>query len=81
MALAKNSPPAQENLANTCAGIKAGSTWTKRPRISVVGNKKLNIKIEELHLLIYEVGNNDNVYEKLESDVAYGPNELDPIST
>jgi hypothetical protein len=68
-------------LANTCAGIKAGSTWTKRPRSRVIGNKKLNIKEEELHLLIYEIGNNDNVYEKLESDVACGPNELDPIST
>jgi len=69
MVLAKNSPPAQGNLANTCAGIEAGSTWTKRARIRVVGNQTPNIKEEELHLLIDEI---DNGYEKLESDVAYG---------
>ncbi len=70
--LAKDSPPAQGSLANTCAGVEAGSTWRKRARVRVVGKQKPNIGAEELHVLIDEIDDQNNEYEKVKSNVAYG---------
>lgn len=71
MVLAKNSPSAQRSLANTYAGVEAGSTWSKMARVKVIGKQKLNIK-EELNILIDETGDRDNEYEKVKPNVAYG---------
>lgn len=72
MVLAKNSPSAQRSLANTCAGVEAGSTWSKMARVRVIGKQKLNIKEEDLHILIDETGDKDNESEKVKPNVAYG---------
>ena len=81
MILAKDSPPAQGSLANTCAGVEARSTWRKKARVRAVGKRKSNVKEEELHVLIDEIGDQNNDYEKVKPNGVYGQTRIRKVVT
>lgn len=70
--LAKNSSPSRGSLANTCAGVEAPGTWSKKARIRVFKSQKPNVEEEQLHLWIHEVGDSEDGYEKPKFNIPYG---------